>query len=185
LSFEILPALTAHSAELLERHIKTCAEHAANFPGIFDTAASSTTMAGFLRKSFHVKGREGVADNIFVAIAGDEMVGYIMLAGDTGHNSQDKTLVGMMVYDIWVRPRDRQTGVAQALLDHATAAYRAKGHAHFRATVWGGNTASRGVFEACGFTEVYRVYEKTQDPDAATLRAKEPARPAPWWQFWR
>jgi ribosomal protein S18 acetylase RimI-like enzyme len=166
LPFQILPALPAQSAQLLERHVKTCAEHAAKFPGIFDTAEASRTMAGFLSKSFSAKDTEGGAENIFVAVADGEMIGYVMLAGDTGRNSQDSTLVGTLIYDIWVRPRDRQTGVAQALLDHATAAYRTKGYAHFRATVWGGNAASRGVFEACGFTEVYRIYEKSQTRQA-------------------
>ncbi|MEO8531620.1 MAG: GNAT family N-acetyltransferase, partial [Deltaproteobacteria bacterium] len=102
---------------------------------------------------------------LFVARAGDELIGYVHLQP---RRVYPKTVTlddrEVSIDDIFVRADWRGKGVGRRLLDTALAAAKTYRTTLISAHVWRDNAASLALFTAAPFAETVRVFEATS-PD--------------------
>ncbi|MGC9665073.1 N-acetyltransferase family protein [Planosporangium sp. 12N6] len=90
-------------------------------------------------ESFRSRAADRVADTV-VAVAGDEVVGFVMVVGDE-------------VEQVYVSAAHRGSGVAGLLLAEAERLVAAAGHRRAWLAVVAGNARARRFYERCGWAD--------------------------------
>lgn len=113
----------------------------------------------------------GESGNLFVAEAGAEVVGFILLSWhlrDDAPNAPDGTVI-----DIWVHPDWRNKGVGQNLVDFAKEMADRADWDNLTAQVWEG-APSTNLFQTAGFTPQHVTWRYGPDRPAALIKPRKP-----------
>jgi len=153
----IIPAPLALKPAILALSRATYEEHRARQPFAFPENGFEQTVVPLLDAAFRREtGQLSESPNIFAAMAGTDIAGYMLLSHWARSDGPDMHYVS--IDDICVRPELRGKGIARALLDHARTLAATRDWDNLVATIWDGNTASRALFESAGFDVQSRTY---------------------------
>lgn len=111
----------------------------------------------------------GESGNLFVADAGGEVVGFVLLSWhlrDDAPNASEGTII-----DIWVHPDWREKGVGRNLVDFAKDMADAADWDNLKAQVWEG-APSAALFETAGFAPLHVTWRYGPDRPAALRKPR-------------
>lgn len=119
----------------------TFEDHRARHPHAFPANAREALVVPAIDEAFRTAGGKRTQESaqIYVALQGEEMAGYILLPAAVKGPPQPDMLVHIL--DIYVAPEFRGTGVAEALMAHVEALAEAGDLWQLSATVWSDNAA--------------------------------------------
>lgn len=177
---KIIPAPLALKPRIEALSGQTAQEHRARQPHLFAKNFEEAMLGPIFGAAFRdMETRRGLPESpvIWVAMRGDEMLGYILLSPEADPRVPGPKSVS--VSDICVVPEARRQGVSQALLAHVKALADAGDWDHLTAQIWDGNSASAAAFRAAGFHPQRQEFRYGPDRPARDITHTRGS-----WQTW-